>query len=165
MATSFPGSSRAYNWFVDASSSRAPFSWKYCFLISQHYRYISAVAAACMVLYGYDASVYNAVQGSKHWIAWFNNPDPNMIGAVNTAYTVGAIVGGFFFGGPIADFFGRKIGMATGCVLVIIATFMQAFAPRNSLGCFLAGRCIIGVGQGIALSKFCSSAIIAERLD
>jgi MFS family permease len=116
-------------------------------------RYISTVAAACMVLYGYDASVYNAVQGSKHWIAYFGNPDPNMIGAVNTAYTVGAIVGGFFFGGPIADYFGRKVGMGTGCVLVIIATFMQAFSPVNGLGCFLAGRCIIGIGQGIALSE------------
>ena len=37
-------------------------------------RYISLVAASCMVLYGYDASVYNSVQGSKHWVAWFNNP-------------------------------------------------------------------------------------------
>jgi MFS family permease len=108
-----------------------------------------------MVLYGYDASVYNAVQGSKHWVTYFDNPDPNMIGAVNTAYTVGAIVGGFFFGGPVADFFGRKVGMATGCVLVIVATFMQAFAPVHGLGCFLAGRCIIGIGQGIALSEFC----------
>jgi hypothetical protein len=27
-----------------------------------------------MVLYGYDASVYNSVQGSKHWVAYFGNP-------------------------------------------------------------------------------------------
>ena len=40
-----------------------------------------------MVLYGYDASVYNAVQGSKHWVAWFNDPDDNMIGLINTVYT------------------------------------------------------------------------------
>lgn len=32
------------------------------------------VAAACMILYGYDASVYNAVQGSKNWVAWANKP-------------------------------------------------------------------------------------------
>jgi hypothetical protein len=36
--------------------------------------YISLVAAACMVLYGYDASVYNSVQGSDHWVQWFNDP-------------------------------------------------------------------------------------------
>lgn len=106
-----------------------------------------------MVLYGYDASVYNSVQGSKNWVLYFNDPDDNMIGAVNTAYTVGAIFGGFFLGGPVADFLGRKYGMAIGCVMVIASTFMQTFAPRGNIACFLAGRCIIGIGQGIALSK------------
>lgn len=118
------------------------------------YRFISCVAAACMVLYGYDASVFNSVQGSKNWMAWFGEPNSSVIGSINTAYTVGAIFGGFFLGGPIADYFGRKVGMGTGCVLVIISTFMQTFAPRGNLACFIAGRCIIGIGQGIALSTF-----------
>lgn len=26
----------------------------------------------CMVLYGYDASVYNSVQGSDNWLAYFD---------------------------------------------------------------------------------------------
>ncbi len=43
--------------------------------------------------------------------------------------------------------------MAAGAVLVIIATFMQAFAPRGSIGVFIAGRVVIGIGQGLALSK------------
>ena len=34
--------------------------------------YISLVAAMCMVLYGYDASVFNSVQGSQHWLDWFD---------------------------------------------------------------------------------------------
>ncbi|KAJ5382607.1 Major facilitator superfamily domain general substrate transporter [Penicillium concentricum] len=114
--------------------------------------YISCVAASCMVLYGYDASVFNSVQGSKNWLAWMNNPNANTIGSINTAYTVGAIFGGFFLGGPCADFLGRKLGMAIGCGLVIISTFMQTFAPRHNLAIFLAGRCIIGIGQGIALT-------------
>ncbi|KAF3398207.1 Quinate permease [Penicillium rolfsii] len=121
-------SKRAYNWFV------------------------SLVAAACMVLYGYDASVFNSVQGSKNWVAWFNKPSASVIGSINTAYTVGAIFGGFFCGGPIADYFGRKVGMGTGCVMVIVATFMQTFAPRHNLACFIAGRVLIGIGQGIALT-------------
>jgi hypothetical protein len=58
--------------------------------------YISLVAASCMVLYGYDASVFNALQNSKHWIAYYDNPGPNIIGAINTSYTVGAVVAGFF---------------------------------------------------------------------
>ncbi|CAG8092080.1 unnamed protein product [Penicillium olsonii] len=114
--------------------------------------YISLVAASCMVLYGYDASVFNSVQGSKNWVAWMNDPNANTIGAINTAYTVGAIFGGFFLGGPCADFLGRKMGMGIGCALVIVATFMQTFSPRHNLACFIAGRCIIGIGQGIALT-------------
>ncbi|KAJ5481286.1 hypothetical protein N7475_000098 [Penicillium sp. IBT 31633x] len=115
--------------------------------------YISLVAASCMVLYGYDASVFNSVQGSKNWLAWMNNPNAATIGSINTAYTVGAIFGGFFLGGPCADYLGRKFGMGIGCVLVIISTFMQTFSPRHNLACFLAGRCIIGIGQGIALTS------------
>lgn len=49
-----------------------------------------------MVLYGYDASVFNALQNSDHWKAYFNKPGPNIIGAINTSYTVGAVVAGFF---------------------------------------------------------------------
>lgn len=34
------------------------------------------VAALCMVLYGYDASVFNSVQGSENWLEWVNlDPD------------------------------------------------------------------------------------------
>lgn len=79
----------------------------------------------CMVLYGYDASVFNSVQASTNWLAYFNldavsihtlysldyrgdrpakrlakSTDSYELGLINTAYTIGAIVAGFFFGGP-----------------------------------------------------------------
>ncbi|CAD6447943.1 414d9e05-c0bc-4c03-9128-550565af3f5a [Sclerotinia trifoliorum] len=114
--------------------------------------YISMVAAACMVLYGYDASVFNACQNSKHWVAYFNKPSTYKIGLVNTSYNIGGIVSGFFFGGPIADRLGRRWGMGIGCLLTIIATFVQCFAPRGDLNAFIGGRVIIGLGQGIALT-------------
>lgn len=44
--------------------------------------------------------------------------------------------------------------MAIGAALTIIATFMQTFAPQHGFGCFIAGRVLIGLGQGIALSEF-----------
>ncbi|CAG8950587.1 hypothetical protein HYFRA_00002796 [Hymenoscyphus fraxineus] len=115
--------------------------------------YISLVAASCMVLYGYDASVFNSVQGSKHWVAYFDNPNPQLTGAVNTSYKVGAITAGFFLGGPLSDYFGRKWGMGIGCILTIVATVLQTFSPRGKLGCFIAGRAMIGLGQGIALTS------------
>jgi MFS family permease len=43
--------------------------------------------------------------------------------------------------------------MWIGCFTTVIATFMQTFAPRHSLGCFIAGRVLVGLGQGIALTS------------
>jgi hypothetical protein len=37
---------------------------------------------------------------------------------------------------------------------VIIATLIQVFSPRGNIGCFIGGRVVIGLGQGLALSKF-----------
>ncbi|MCJ1301206.1 hypothetical protein MMC08_004005 [Hypocenomyce scalaris] len=60
-----------------------------------------------------------------------------LIGGINTAYTVGAIFGGFFLGGPLADVAGHLRAS-------------QTFAPRGSVAAFIAGRVIIGIGQGVA---------------
>lgn len=54
-----------------------------------------------MVLYGYDAAVFNACQNSKNWVAYFNSPDTYTLGLVNTSYNIGGIISGFFFGGPL----------------------------------------------------------------
>lgn len=55
--------------------------------------------------------------------------------------------------GPVADNFGRRVGMAAGSVCVIVATLMQTFSPKDNIGCFIGGRVIVGIGQGLALSK------------
>lgn len=57
---------------------------------------------------------------------------------------------GFFFSAPISDRWGRKVAIMVGCVIVIIATFVSTFSPRN-MGGIIAGRAIVGMGQGIAL--------------
>lgn len=72
--------------------------------------------------------------------------------SVNTSYTIGAIVSGFFLGGPLADYLGRRWGMWFGCFITIIATLMQTFTPWHNIGLFIAGRVVIGIGQGLALT-------------
>ncbi|RSL96064.1 hypothetical protein CDV31_013623 [Fusarium ambrosium] len=117
--------------------------------------YCAMVAALCMVLYGYDASVFNSLQGSDNWFEWVNmDPveDTYMLGLINTSYTIGAIISGFFMGGPLADYMGRRWGMFIGCFITIIATFMQTFTPHHQIGVFIAGRVLIGIGQGLALT-------------
>lgn len=44
------------------------------------------------------------------------------------------------------------MGMAAGALCVIVATLMQTFAPRGQIGVFIAGRVLIGIGQGLALT-------------
>jgi hypothetical protein len=60
-----PSKTRVYNWSVHVIWTT---NQK---LISS--RYASLVAASCMVLYGYDASTFNAISGSKNWNLWFDN--------------------------------------------------------------------------------------------
>lgn len=55
-------------------------------------------------------------------------------------------------GGPLADYLGRRWGMWVGCFITIIATFMQTFTPHHTIGVFIAGRVLIGIGQGLALT-------------
>ncbi|KAL1592190.1 hypothetical protein SLS59_009846 [Nothophoma quercina] len=55
-----------------------------------------------------------------------------------------------FFSAPISDRFGRRWAIITGCAIVIVSTFISTFTPRN-IGEFIAGRAIVGIGQGIAL--------------
>ena len=53
-----------------------------------------------MILLGYDSSVFNSVQASENWKSAMGQPDPYMVGLVNTVYTVGGIITGWFFAGP-----------------------------------------------------------------
>lgn len=59
----------------------------------------------CMVLYGYDASTFNSVQGSDNWLNWFGltSDSTYMLGLINTVYSIGAIVSGWFIGGPVVS--------------------------------------------------------------
>ncbi|KAJ4423305.1 hypothetical protein N0V82_002032 [Gnomoniopsis sp. IMI 355080] len=117
------------------------------------YAWFCALSAAlCNSYYGFDASVYNAVQGSDNWVDWMGNPGSETIGGVNTAYSVCAIISGWFLAAPAADILGRKMAMAIGSLLVMIGAILETFTTKHTLGMFIAGRAIVGLGQGIALS-------------
>lgn len=71
------------------------------------------------------------------------------IGAVFALYSVGNILG-CLVAAPAADIFGRKFGMITGSIFVIIGTVIQAAA--QNVGTFMAGRLFLGFGCTIAVT-------------
>ncbi|KAL4878715.1 general substrate transporter [Aspergillus karnatakaensis] len=108
------------------------------------------VAAGCMMVNGYDSSSFNAVQGSDEFMDYFHHPSPSVTGSINTAYTVGTVVSGFFISAPISDYFGRKWTMHIGCAFIIFSSILTTFTPRT-MGGFIAGRALTGIGQGLAM--------------
>jgi sugar porter (SP) family MFS transporter len=58
-------------------------------------------------------------------------------------YNIGSIPA-VFVTGPVNDYFGRRVGMFTGAVIIIIGTCIQAPSVNHSM--FLAGRFILGFG-------------------
>jgi MFS family permease len=79
--------------------------------------------------------------------------DPNdqgLIGAMTSVYLAASIVAGILFSPPICHYFGRRMPIFVGCLLVIVASFIQTFST-NVAG-FMGGRVVLGIGQGIALS-------------
>ena len=63
-------------------------------------------------------------------------------------YNIGSIPA-VFLTGPVNDYLGRRMGMFTGAVIIIIGTCVQA--PSVNRGMFLGGRFILGFGV-----SFCS---------
>lgn len=65
------------------------------------------------------------------------------------AYTVGGIVTGFLITPTLSKYLGRRFCIQLGLAIVIVSTFVQAFAPN--MPAFIAGRLLMGMGQGLAV--------------
>jgi MFS family permease len=66
----------------------------------------------------------NGLQSVTHWQNYFGTPKGATLGFFNAAYPLGGI-GGVFLISPIADAFGRRIGLAAGAALCCIGAALQ----------------------------------------
>lgn len=65
------------------------------------------------------------------------------------------------FTGPTNDYFGRRVGMFAGGLIVIIGTCIQA--PSKNREMFLAGRFVLGLGASFcAVSGPCHVSELAH---
>lgn len=113
---------------------------------------------------GYDGSMMNNLQALPQWQACrclkktqrglrliyllaFQNPSPAMRGLLNAIQSVGSIVA-LPITPYIADIFGRRAGVITGCCIMIIGVVLQSAAINVQM--FIAARFLIGFGLAVA---------------
>ncbi|KAL4931102.1 sugar transporter [Aspergillus undulatus] len=93
---------------------------------------------------GFDGSMMNGLQSVSHWQNYFGTPKGGMLGFFNAAYPLGGIIGVFVIS-PIADTFGRRIGLATGAAVCCLGAGLQGGAINMPM--FIIARIIIGAGS------------------
>ncbi|KAL0088643.1 sugar transporter [Phycomyces blakesleeanus] len=139
------------------------------------YTYMCGICAAlCMFINGYDAAVFNNLQGLDSFMLYMGldkdaPKDQNMIGAVTSSYLAASIASGITVSPLISHYLGRRATIFAGCLLVAVASIVQTFS--TNIGAFIAGRVILGIGQGIALpagpvfmSEICSPEVRGRML-
>ncbi|KXH32492.1 hypothetical protein CNYM01_01040 [Colletotrichum nymphaeae SA-01] len=102
------------------------------------------VAYCCGALNGYDGSLMGSLNGMTSYQRTFDmKTSGSSTGIVFMMYNVGSVCA-ILFTGPVNDLLGRRWGMFTGALLIIIGTCIQATA--NHIPQFLGGRFVLGFG-------------------
>lgn len=107
----------------------------------------------CALLYlnstmnGFDGSLMSSINALPEYLDYYNMEKASAgTGLVFSIYNVGQMVGSLFTW--LADWRGRKFGVAVGCVGVIVGTIVTATA--KSTGVFIGGRFLLSFFATIA---------------
>ncbi|CAG9945685.1 unnamed protein product [Clonostachys rosea f. rosea IK726] len=107
---------------------------------------------------GYDGMMVNTSQQMDKWKEFFPQyADANKLGILINMYNIGSVIS-FLFVPYMADYFGRKITIAVGCVLMILGAFVGAFS--TGYGMYISGRFVLGFGNSFA--QMCSPLLLTE---
>lgn len=118
---------------------------------------ICALAFLGSTMGGYDGSLMGNLIAMKPFKEQFGAHILGVqAGIIMSMYSIGSVCGLPFIG-PLTDTWGRKVGMAIGCVFIIIGTIVQGVS--HHLPQFLAGRFLIGFG-GIITNCACPSYVV-----
>ncbi|KFY20684.1 hypothetical protein V491_03513 [Pseudogymnoascus sp. VKM F-3775] len=109
--------------------------------------FYAAILCVCSATTGYDGSMLNSSQVMDKWQEYFGHPTGSKLGILNSIYQIGSIAS-FPFAPFMADYFGRKIPIAVGCIIMIVGAFISAFT--DGYGMYLGGRFLVGFGNSLA---------------
>ncbi|SGZ22503.1 BQ5605_C022g09497 [Microbotryum silenes-dioicae] len=100
---------------------------------------------------GYDGSLMGAINNMKSYQAQFNSGVVgSTTGLIFGIYTIGNMVGALF-AAPIADRWGRRVGMQAGCAVIVLGTLVAVTSHKKEQ--FIAGRFILGFGIAIVTTS------------
>ncbi|KAJ5746822.1 hypothetical protein N7520_012004 [Penicillium odoratum] len=116
-----------------------------------------AFAAFGGIFFGYDSGYIGSVLGMDYFISTFEHLDKAstpaaqfVIPSWKKSLIVSILSAGTFFGaliaGDIADWYGRRTTIISGCGVFIVGVVLQT--ASSSLGLLVAGRLIAGFGVG-----------------
>jgi MFS family permease len=89
----------------------------------------------------------NGLQTLTPWQDHFDHPTGSKIGILNAIMSVGSICA-IPFVPYTADILGRRAGILTGCIIMLIGVVLQSISAN--FGMFLGARFLIGFGVAIA---------------
>ncbi|CAD0039118.1 unnamed protein product [Aureobasidium pullulans] len=103
---------------------------------------------------GYDGSMMNGLQALKIWQSDFHYPSASSLGLLNAIMSVGSLVA-LPVVPYIADGLGRRAGILTGCIIMIIGVVVQSAAMKLSM--FIGARFLI-----VAIAHGASPLLLTE---
>ncbi|KAF7713089.1 MFS-type Sugar/inositol transporter [Penicillium ucsense] len=95
---------------------------------------------------GFDGSMMNGLQSVTHWQNYFGTPKGATLGFFNAAYPLGGVAGVFLIS-PVADGYGRRMGLALGAAFCCIGAALQGGSINIAM--FVIARVTIGAGSVI----------------
>ncbi|KDE04445.1 hypothetical protein MVLG_05093 [Microbotryum lychnidis-dioicae p1A1 Lamole] len=116
------------------------------------------VAFLCSTANGFDGSLMASINNMAAYQRQFNSGlVGSTTGIIFAIYTIGQMFGSMV-SAPIADHFGRRVGMQVGCVAIVLGSIVAT--TSHAKGQFIAGRFILGFG--IAITTTASPSYCVE---
>ncbi|WWD22920.1 hypothetical protein CI109_107415 [Kwoniella shandongensis] len=114
---------------------------------SRHLYFAVFIAFCCACANGYDGSLMTAVLAMPHFQNTFHSGTTGTkVSVIFSLYTVGAMVGAPF-AAVLSDRFGRRKGMFSGGIVIILGMIICATA--KTIAQFVVGRFVLGFGIAI----------------
>ncbi|KAK2669801.1 Sugar/inositol transporter [Fusarium oxysporum f. sp. vasinfectum] len=122
-------------------------SWYRCPARRHLYLLLFPAAVCSYATSGYDGSLLNAFQTVSHFDEYFDSPRGSKLGLMSAIMSLGSICS-TPLAPLVADRYGRRWGITSGSVIMIIGSVIQALSINLTM--FIISRFLLGFGLSFA---------------